>query len=101
MRSFSVAIVDFNREVLIDFQCIRKPSGNAACSGDDRETVVTESNQRRVPVGESPETPSSDIVFQRRMAQKVTVANAFAVSSVVSYLVFWYWLKFANRVQGN
>lgn len=51
-------------------------SGNAARFSDGRGTVVAEGNQRRMPLGESPETAPSHIVFERRMAQKVRVANA-------------------------
>lgn len=54
--------------LVINFHLIRKLSGNAARSSDDRGTVVTKSHQRRMSVGESPKTASSDIVFERRMA---------------------------------
>lgn len=59
-------------------------SGNAARFSDDRGTVVAKGNQRRMPLGESPETAPSHIVFERRMAQKVRVANAIIVAVTVS-----------------
>lgn len=96
-------------------------SGNAARFSDDRGTVVAKGNQRRMPLGESPETAPSHIVFERRMAQKVRVANAVMVAVTVSIkyrqllnyidscfiikldecLTFCHRLRFVNSVQGR
>ena len=59
----------------MEFELIRRLSGNAARFGDGGGAAVAESYQRGVSLGESAETAPSDSVFERRMAQKVRVAR--------------------------
>lgn len=47
--------------------------GNATPAGDDGGTVDSESNWRRMPLGELAEAPPIHLEFQGRMASKVRV----------------------------